>query len=120
MLKDARPRKTSFLRHMTDDKDGDTRIFRNTHHLHRALAYLRDAAGRTLDVGAVHGLDRVDDEERGLLPVHMGADRIEVRLTDNEQLVRNRLQTVCTHTDLTRTLLTCHIEYAMSSTRNIR
>ena len=119
MLKDARPRKTAFLCHMADDEDGNARIFRNTHQLHRALAYLRDAAGRTLDVGAVHGLDRVDDKERGLLPLHMRTDRVEVRLADNEQFVRNRPQTVCTHTDLASTLLACHIEYAMSRTRNI-
>ena len=105
---------------MSDDKDGNALILRDTHQLHRALAYLRDAAGRTLDVGAVHGLDRVDDKERGQLPLHMSTDCIKVRLTDNEQLVRNRLQAVCTHTDLARTLLTCHIEHAMSRTRNIR
>ena len=120
MLEDAGSCETALFRHMSDDKDGDSLRLCDAHQLHRALAHLRDAAGRTLDVGAVHCLNRVDDEKRRLFPYDMGADCIEIRLAHNEQVVCDRPQTIRAHPNLTRAFLSRHIENTPPRTCNVR
>ena len=120
MLEDTWARQAAFLRYMADDEDGNPRRLCDAHQLHGALAYLRDAAGCALNVGTVHRLDGVNDKERRLYIFYMCADRIEVRLADDEQLIGDGLQTIGTHADLPCALLPRHIEDAASCPRYIR
>ena len=105
---------------MSNDKYGDAFGFCCTHEFYGAFTYLRYTPGSALNIGTEHGLNRVDDEEHRLLILDMYTDCIEIIFADDEKLICNRTKAVCTHANLTRTLLPCDIEYAPFITGNIR
>ena len=57
--------------------------------------------GRRFEIAEVHGLDRVDDQRPRLARRHVGLDRLELRLGQDEELRRRQPEPVA------RASLTC-------------
>ena len=110
VLEDPRPRERTLLRHVTDEERGDPEPLGEHHEAGAALAYLRDAPRRGLELGQEDGLDRIHDERAGLHVVELGLDRGEVGLRPEEQAVCGDPEPLRAHLDLCRRLLRRHVQ----------
>jgi len=87
MLEQSRPRDRAVLRDVADHERGAVGALGKGHQCGRALAHLADAAGKRLDLGHGHGLDRVDDERSRPQRFERGQDRVEVGFGEEQQFV---------------------------------
>ena len=103
MLHDSRPGQISALRHMGNDENRDAAGLADPHEFIPAGAHLRDASRSRFQIGAVHGLYRVHNEEHRLQALAYSADIFDVRLSQNKQIVadpRRPADSVGPHPDL--------------------
>ncbi len=85
MLEHARPRDRAFLGDVADDDDGRAAALGKTHEFGRALAQLRHAARARGDRRGLHGLDRIDDQQRRARVARGRDDRIEIGFGEHPQ-----------------------------------
>ena len=114
MLEEPGSGNRTFLRHMADDKYGNSAPLREPHQLTGHFLHLADASGRRRELVRVDGLDRVDrdrgwlqrlDSFEDLFQGGFGQD-IEERAVDP--------QTFPSHLDLPGRLLPRHIEDSLT------
>ncbi len=80
VLQHARAGDRAVLRHMADEHDDDAALLGEPRQLRRAFADLRDASRRRGQRLGVRRLDRIDDDDFGLLGRNRGDDGLELDL----------------------------------------
>ena len=66
VFKHAGAGQRAFFCHMADQHDADATRFSRARQVRRAFAHLRDRTRRRSELVGIHGLNRVDDGNRGL------------------------------------------------------
>ena len=94
VLEDARTGDGPLLRDVADERDGHTGRLGELDQPRRALAHLRDAAGRRADGGPVDHLDRVDHREVGLRICDVCGDGVGIGLGQGQDAVGIHAQAV--------------------------
>ncbi len=77
--------------HVADQHGGDAALFGDRDQCGCHLAHLRHATRRAVDVGDRHGLNRVDDQQRGIDVVEVLQDGPDVGFGREEQVRRECL-----------------------------
>jgi hypothetical protein len=114
VLQHARPGEGTFLRHVTDQERGDAEALGQSHQPCAALANLRDAAGRRLEIRQEHRLDRIDDERTRLDVVEVALDDRQIVLRPQEEPVGRDPEPVGAHLHLGRRLLGGDVQHRRS------
>ncbi len=118
MFEHAGSRDRALLRDVADDEDGGARGLGESHELRGALPKLRNSARRRRDVGRLHRLNRIHDQQRSLAVTGEPANRLEVGLGNNCQAGRGHSQPVRPQADLLYRLLTAGVQHG-SGSRNM-
>ena len=87
MLEHARAGDRAVLRHVADEEGRDARLLRDPQQPRRRLAHLRDRAGRRADLRRPERLHRVDHADGGPLALERRADRVELGLGEDLDVV---------------------------------
>ena len=90
VLEHPRPGERALLRDVTDEHDRQLALLGDGHELVRAPAHLHHRTGRRAEQRIVHGLDRVDDDDRRLHLVDGGDDLRQRRLGQQPQVGAHR------------------------------
>ena len=120
MLHRLRSREISAFRHMRDDKNGKILCFAQFHQLVAAHPNLRNAAGRGIELIAVHRLDRVDDQKIRFAVLAGKLHVLHVCLREHIKRLRNlTAYPICPQFDLLLRFLTGDIEHRTAAARDI-
>src|SRR5438270_362822 len=104
----------ALLRHVADQEDRDVVALRELEEARRALAELRDPAGRGPDGVRAHRLDRVDDDERRPHAADGLDDRAEIGLGEEQDAFAGDAEPARPHLHLRGGLLAGHVERGAS------
>ena len=95
---------------MPDNEHRVALLLRNAHNAHRALTYLRYAAGRGCDICVGHRLDGVDYYDVRIKLVGSGNDAVKIGFGQDIHLAAIHAEPRCAQLQLPLTLLTCDIQ----------
>ena len=87
VLEHARPGDRAVLRHVADEERGDAGLLRDAQQPRRRLAHLRDRARRRADLLRPERLHRVDHADGRPLALERRADRVELGLGEDLDVV---------------------------------
>jgi hypothetical protein len=90
VLEHPRPGERALLRDVTDQHDRERALLGQRHELVRASSDLHHRTGRGTEQRIVHGLDRVDDDDRRLHFVDRSDDLRQRRLGQQPQVGSHR------------------------------
>ena len=120
VLQRLRAGEAPVLRHVPDEKGRNILPLRGEEQLRGRLAHLADAAGGGLEAEREHGLDRVDDDERGTEARDLLEDALEARLGED---VEGRLldpEPLAARLDLMLGFLARAVEHRPDGARKVR
>ena len=120
MLQHPRSGDGAFLRHMSDDEDGDVVALRDPHEFGRAFAHLRHATGCARVVRMNHRLDRVHDDEFRVDPLDRVSDRVDIRFRVDVEVGALDAEPFRPQFDLTRAFLSGDVQDAVTALVDLR
>ena len=113
MFQDFRPCQRTAFSNVANDKNRNVLAFGDLHQLRGNLSDLRHAPNRTVDIGCLHGLDRIDHHVFRIQIVNRCPNAVHTGLRVDVEVIAGYCQPFGTHFDLRTAFFARNIQDGM-------